>query len=108
MNRHILIETASAMVASGKGILAMDESHGTCDKRFKKLGIPTTAIHIIVVPMPVPSNGPMILILIHHMAHPSLMRSVAVHPVFAALPRGPVAIDPGILSALAVALTGLV
>jgi hypothetical protein len=75
---------------------------------FTPLGIPTTAIHIIVVPMPVPSNGPMILILIHHMAHPSLMRSVAVHPVFAALPRGPVAIDPGILSALAVALTGLV
>ena len=30
------------MVAPGKGILAMDESHPTCAKRFKKLGIPET------------------------------------------------------------------
>jgi fructose-bisphosphate aldolase class I len=30
------------MVARGKGILAMDESNGTCNKRFQKLGIPTT------------------------------------------------------------------
>lgn len=34
--------TAKAMVARGKGILAMDESNGTCNKRFDKLGIPTT------------------------------------------------------------------
>ncbi|MEM9154819.1 MAG: class I fructose-bisphosphate aldolase [Cyanobacteria bacterium J06642_2] len=34
--------TAQAMVAKGKGILAMDESNGTCNKRFDKLGIPTT------------------------------------------------------------------
>ncbi|UKO96875.1 class I fructose-bisphosphate aldolase [Nostoc sp. UHCC 0870] len=34
--------TAQAMVAPGKGILAMDESNGTCNKRFDKLGIPTT------------------------------------------------------------------
>jgi len=34
--------TARAMVARGKGILAMDESNGTCNKRFQKLGIPTT------------------------------------------------------------------
>ncbi len=34
--------TAQAMVAPGKGILAMDESKGTCDRRFDKLGIPTT------------------------------------------------------------------
>ena len=37
-----LIATAAAMVASGKGILAMDESKATCDRRFEKLGIPTT------------------------------------------------------------------
>ena len=30
------------MVAPGKGILAMDESHPTCNKRFEALGIPTT------------------------------------------------------------------
>ena len=30
------------MVAPAKGILAMDESKPTCDKRFAKLGIPTT------------------------------------------------------------------
>ncbi|WP_245927400.1 class I fructose-bisphosphate aldolase [Aphanothece hegewaldii] len=37
-----LKETAKAMVTSGKGVLAMDESHATCNKRFDKLGIPTT------------------------------------------------------------------
>lgn len=34
--------TAQAMMAPGKGILAMDESHATANKRFEKLGIPTT------------------------------------------------------------------
>lgn len=34
-----LFGTASAMVAPGKGILAIDESSGTCNKRFEKLGI---------------------------------------------------------------------
>ncbi len=34
--------TAQGMVAPGKGILAMDESNGTCNKRFAKLGIPQT------------------------------------------------------------------
>ncbi len=42
MNLQQLTETAAAMVAPGKGILAMDESHPTCNKRFSKLGIPTT------------------------------------------------------------------
>ncbi|MEO0842927.1 MAG: class I fructose-bisphosphate aldolase [Cyanobacteria bacterium J06643_5] len=37
-----LRNTAKAMVAEGKGILAMDESNGTCNKRFEKLGIATT------------------------------------------------------------------
>lgn len=34
--------TAQAMVTRGKGILAIDESNGTCNKRFEALGIPTT------------------------------------------------------------------
>jgi fructose-bisphosphate aldolase, class I len=34
--------TAQAMVTPGKGILAMDESNTTCNKRFEKLGIPIT------------------------------------------------------------------
>ena len=34
--------TAKALVAKGKGILAMDESNGTCNKRFEKLGIAQT------------------------------------------------------------------
>lgn len=34
--------TAKSMVAPGKGILAMDESIPTCNKRFAKLGIPQT------------------------------------------------------------------
>jgi fructose-bisphosphate aldolase, class I len=45
MDREALMKTAVAMVAPGKGILAMDESQGTCDKRFKKLNIPTTVEH---------------------------------------------------------------
>lgn len=42
-NAHKLINTAKAMVADNKGLLAMDESYPTCNKRFAKLGIPETA-----------------------------------------------------------------
>ena len=42
MNTAELIKIANAMVAPGRGILAMDESHPTCNKRFEKLGIATT------------------------------------------------------------------
>jgi fructose-bisphosphate aldolase class I len=37
-----LIGTARALVADDKGLLAMDESTPTCDKRFAALGIPQT------------------------------------------------------------------
>ena len=37
-----LRSTAKALVQEGKGILAMDESNGTCNKRFDALGIPKT------------------------------------------------------------------
>jgi fructose-bisphosphate aldolase, class I len=37
-----LQQTAQALVVQGKGIIAMDESLGTCNKRFEKIGIPTT------------------------------------------------------------------
>ncbi|MFD2865529.1 class I fructose-bisphosphate aldolase [Mucilaginibacter antarcticus] len=37
-----LINTAQALVANNKGLLAMDESVGTCNKRFAALGIPQT------------------------------------------------------------------
>lgn len=37
-----LRETARRLVAPGVGILAIDESTGTCNKRFEKLGIPQT------------------------------------------------------------------
>jgi fructose-bisphosphate aldolase, class I len=37
-----LIDTAQALVADDKGILAMDESNGTCDGRFSALDIPQT------------------------------------------------------------------
>jgi len=42
MNAQQLIDTARALVADGKGLLAMDESNPTCNKRFAKLGIPLT------------------------------------------------------------------
>jgi fructose-bisphosphate aldolase class I len=38
-----LVETANALVAPNKGILAADESVGTIGKRFAKLGVPSTA-----------------------------------------------------------------
>jgi len=42
MNVQQLEETVQALFASDKGLLAMDESNGTCNKRFEKLGIPQT------------------------------------------------------------------
>lgn len=42
MNTHLLIDTAKAMVADDKGLLAMDESTPTCDKRFAEHNIPKT------------------------------------------------------------------
>ena len=42
MKSQMLIATARAMVADGKGLLAMDESNPTCNKRFEKLGIAQT------------------------------------------------------------------
>jgi fructose-bisphosphate aldolase class I len=40
MNTPLLISTARLMVASDKGLLAMDESNPTCNKRFAQWGIP--------------------------------------------------------------------
>ena len=42
MNVQRLIDTARALVAGDKGLLAMDESNPTCNKRFARLGIPQT------------------------------------------------------------------
>ncbi len=42
MNSQLLKETVKLLFADSKGLLAMDESNGTCNKRFQKLGIPQT------------------------------------------------------------------
>ncbi|HVT37203.1 MAG TPA: class I fructose-bisphosphate aldolase [Nevskiaceae bacterium] len=42
MNLKILNETAKAMVAPGRGLLAADESTGTIKKRFDKIGVENT------------------------------------------------------------------
>ncbi len=42
MNAQRLIDCAQALVAGDRGLLAMDESTGTCNKRFAKLDIPQT------------------------------------------------------------------
>jgi fructose-bisphosphate aldolase class I len=42
MNSQLLRDTAKLLFADHKGLLAMDESNGTCNKRFEKLGIPQT------------------------------------------------------------------
>src|SRR5688572_26656662 len=45
MNAKTLMETARAMVAKGRGILAADESTGTIEKRFKSVGVENTEEH---------------------------------------------------------------
>ena len=40
MDKALLAQTAAAMVAPGKGLLAADESAGTCAKRFAAANIP--------------------------------------------------------------------
>ncbi|MEJ2670777.1 MAG: fructose-bisphosphate aldolase class I [Deltaproteobacteria bacterium] len=42
MAKPELAATVQAMMQAGKGLLAMDESNPTCNKRFAKLGIPQT------------------------------------------------------------------
>jgi fructose-bisphosphate aldolase class I len=41
-NTALLAETAGQLMAAGKGLLAMDESTGTCNRRFAAAGIPQT------------------------------------------------------------------
>jgi fructose-bisphosphate aldolase class I len=43
MNSQQLQDTARALVADDKGLLAMDESNPTCNQRFAHLGIPQTS-----------------------------------------------------------------
>src|SRR5665213_4593400 len=42
MNKKNLTDTVSRLFADSKGLLAMDESIPTCNKRFAKIGIPQT------------------------------------------------------------------
>src|SRR5687767_2551900 len=42
MDTALLSKTAAAMVAAGKGILAADESAGTCETRFKSVNVDCT------------------------------------------------------------------
>jgi fructose-bisphosphate aldolase class I len=42
MDKQLLSKTAAAMVAKGKGVLAADESSGTCEKRFQSVGVACT------------------------------------------------------------------
>ena len=42
MDKALLSKTAAAMVAKGKGVLAADESSGTCEKRFQTVGVECT------------------------------------------------------------------
>jgi fructose-bisphosphate aldolase class I len=42
MDKELLSKTAAAMVAKGRGILAADESSGTCEKRFKSINVEST------------------------------------------------------------------
>src|SRR3990167_8649363 len=42
MDKSILIKTIARLMSSPKGILAIDESLPTCNKRFEKFGAPAT------------------------------------------------------------------
>jgi len=42
MDKALLSKTAAAMIAKGKGVLAADESAGTCEKRFSSVGVECT------------------------------------------------------------------
>ncbi|KKQ34677.1 MAG: fructose-bisphosphate aldolase [Candidatus Nomurabacteria bacterium GW2011_GWB1_37_5] len=42
MDKEILIKTVNRLLDQPRGILAIDESLETCNKRFEKLGVPTT------------------------------------------------------------------
>ena len=42
MQAQRLVATAQALMAGDRGLLAMDESTGTCNKRFAEIGIPQT------------------------------------------------------------------
>jgi fructose-bisphosphate aldolase, class I len=42
MDRALMAKTAAAMVAKGKGLLAADESSGTCEKRFQSVKVECT------------------------------------------------------------------
>jgi len=42
MSEQALIDTTRALISDDKGLLAMDESTPTCNKRFSTLGIPQT------------------------------------------------------------------
>ena len=42
MDKTLLAKTAAAMVAKGKGVLAADESSGTCETRFKTVNVECT------------------------------------------------------------------
>jgi fructose-bisphosphate aldolase class I len=42
MNKKMLSDTIQQLFAGNKGLLAMDESNSTCNKRFAKLNIPQT------------------------------------------------------------------
>src|SRR3954471_22284208 len=42
MDKHVLRETTAALMVDAKGLLAMDESNPTADRRFAALGIPQT------------------------------------------------------------------
>jgi len=42
MDKTLMEQTARAMVAKGKGLLAADESSGTCEKRFKSVNVACT------------------------------------------------------------------
>ena len=44
MDKQLLIHTTTTLLAGSKGLLAMDESNATCNKRFALLGIPQTEV----------------------------------------------------------------
>jgi len=58
MNAQELIDTARVLVAGDKGLLAMDESNPTCNRRFARLGIHRTEeAHVLAAQQPLYHPG---------------------------------------------------
>jgi hypothetical protein len=71
---------------------------------------PVSPVHVIIVATPVLAHRSMIVILVHHSAHLAmhLTHAIHIHALLATLPRSPITVDAGLLSALTISVACLI